>query len=863
MQPAARFSLSIAAIAACAACALGLAACGADDKPVTKDCGAITSAFRFPAGSDVGHADPAGARAAKQARAGKITSAAMIHSPPDVRFPVRVGDYLLANEKIGLYIEGARASDGYNPFGGEIAAIEPVGADGLPVGISQFGEGFFSAGGMVVAPESVTVLSDGSDGGPAIVRSQGMLKIAPFLEGYAFLFGDVHSMPAALDYILQPGSEKLTLRLSIQNFDAAPVDLTAAQIVAFLMNRSVTFTPEHGFSPLETNAAWLGWEAEDGHAVAARVAKGLAFTYLAAVEGAQLFTSSGAKMDACQQLSFDYIEMVTAAPGIDALREAMRRVDGEPAWRPINGTVKDGGGEPIGGAYVHATKADGSSYLTRAISDADGKFLLHVPPEAVQLQVTARGLPTPTPITIAADASSADLIVAALGKISVTATEKGSDLPLPVRVQVFPAAALPALPPSFGADNPGDGRTHLVFSADGKAEVPVAAGTYRVVVSHGYEYELFDQMVTVSAGTTLAVAPALEHSVTTTGALSADFHIHSFYSLDAPDPVLYKVRGALAEGLELPVSSEHEYIVDFEPIVEQLGATAWARGMASEELSTSTYGHFGVVPMVPQDDQPNRGAVLWAGVHPPEIFDRVRQVPGEPALIVNHPQSTTAFKGYFADVSFNAETATGDPLDWSDNFDAIEICNDSDFNANRADVVKNWFSLIKHGKTVFATGSSDNHKMTSAPVGYPRTYLALGTDVPQAVTPVMVRDAIKQGHSVIAGGLYMTVAGPGGVGPGGTIANVTGPVTFDVVVQAPGWLSAKTLEVIVDGETTQTISLVQSVTPGPGKKYEATVDVTPTGAAPHFVVFHAASDGDLAPVHTGKKPFAVSNPIFF
>lgn len=52
--------------------------------------------------------------------------------------------------------------------------------------------------------------------------------------------------------------------------------------------------------------------------------------------------------------------------------------------------------------------------------------------------------------------------------------------------------------------------------------------------------------------------------------------------------------------------------------------------------------------------------------------------------------------------------------------------------------------------------------------------------------------------------------------------------------------------------------------PRPGKRYEATVDVAPAQSrARHWVVFHAKGDGDLSPLHPKKRPFAVSNPIFF
>ncbi len=827
-------------------------------------CGLINETYRFANGSPVGHADPAGARAAKQARAGVITDLAMVHSPADVRFPVRVGDYLLANEKIALYIESARVSDGYNPFGGEIAAIETVGEDGLPRGASEWAEALISAGGMVVAPDRVTVLADGSDGKAAIVRSQGVLKVAPFLQGYSSLFSDTRPQPAAMDYVLEPGAEKVTLRLSIQNAYAQQVDLSQVQLLAFLMNRAAAFTPEHGFAPITGNAAWLGWES-GLHAVGARVAHGLKFNYLSAVEGAQIFVSSGALLPACQLVSFDYVELVTASPGIDSLIQAMRRIDAQPAWRAVTGMVTDGSGLPVVGAFVHATRAD-DTYITRALTDTDGRYTLHVPDEVAKLSVTARGLPAPAPVTVAAAQTTQDLSVGGLATLSITAVEMGSNVALPARIQVTPTTA-PALPPAaFGADDAGDGRAHLEFAVDGKATLRVPAGEYRVVASHGYEYEIFDQTQTFLAGVSYAMNPVLQRSVATVGALSADTHIHSNYSLDSADPVGYKVRGALAEGLELPVSSEHEYVIDFGPVIEQLGATGWAKGFASEELSTSTFGHFGVVPMVAKPDAPNRGVVKWAGMRPPQIFDEVRKMDGDPALIVNHPLATQAFKGYFADVHFDNTTVMGDAMDWSTNFDALEVFNDSDFDDNRTGSVAAWFALLNHGKRVYTTGASDSHKMTSGPVGYPRTFFLLGTDVPQQVTPTALRDAIRAGKSTVSGGLYLTVAGPGGVGPGGTVSTTGAPTTFDVVVRSPSWVLAKTLDVIVDGETTKTINLVESVNPsGPGHLYEATVEVIATSTnAAHYVVFHATNaTGDLAPVHRGKRPFAVSNPIWF
>ena len=86
------------------------------------------------------------------------------------------------------------------------------------------------------------------------------------------------------------------------------------------------------------------------------------------------------------------------------------------------------------------------------------------------------------------------------------------------------------------------------------------------------------QLVTIEAGKTTEVRAALTHSVDSGGVMCADFHIHSFYSADSSDPVEAKVKSAIADGLEIPISSEHEWIIDFQPIVQKLGMTAFAFG---------------------------------------------------------------------------------------------------------------------------------------------------------------------------------------------------------------------------------------------------------------------------------------------
>ena len=94
----------------------------------------------FKVGNRVGHRDPYGAKAAGEARAGRLTRASMIVQPAHGRQKIEVGDYVLANDKIAATIEDRDLSDGYTRFGGEIIAIDRVDDDGRPAGTSYYNE---------------------------------------------------------------------------------------------------------------------------------------------------------------------------------------------------------------------------------------------------------------------------------------------------------------------------------------------------------------------------------------------------------------------------------------------------------------------------------------------------------------------------------------------------------------------------------------------------------------------------------------------------------------------------------------------------------------------------------------------------
>ncbi len=81
--------------------------------------------------------------------------------------------------------------------------------------------------------------------------------------------------------------------------------------------------------------------------------------------------------------------------------------------------------------------------------------------------------------------------------------------------------------------------------------LPLEPGSYRVVVSHGPEYSIATQDVTVTAGATTSVNAQIARVVDSTGFVGSDFHVHSIESPDSRVARRDRVVTLLAEGARL------------------------------------------------------------------------------------------------------------------------------------------------------------------------------------------------------------------------------------------------------------------------------------------------------------------------
>lgn len=817
-------------------------------------CGDDSCPTAFKDGDSTGHPDPLGA-SATEARAGRIRGDQL----PTVESGLvtwKDGDFVLANDRVAIVIEDVGDSDLYDPWGGRPVGLARV-KDGHMIEPSNFGEFFVLTGRSTVVTQAVSVINDGSDGKPAIIRARGRLHPLPFFESLvAILYNDEYTdIEAAIDYELAPGSDHVDIRMRYASPRDTETKVPSTMHALMYSERTSPsiYQPGYGFDHQLQNAPYVAFVEDNATSWAYMPGDGTLGSSLSASGFLGAF-GPGYTIPACGTSERLHAKIIIAGPGLDPVIQAVATDE----QREVTGTVTRNG-VPLSGVHVHAM--DGSMHLSRTITDATGAFKMHVPATAnVHYEAYTR-----TDGLVSSATPAIDL--PATGSIHVVATENG--LAIPARVQVL--ATQPDVPAHYGEPPIAGGRIHVEYPVTGDVTLPVKAGSYEVVVSRGFEYEIYRQQVTLSAGATVTINADLAHVVDTTNIQCGDFHVHTWRSNDSGDNSLDKVRQAVADGVELPVRSDHEWVADFASEITQLGVEKFAKGIGSIELtSMELWGHMGVFPLEAHPDEPNAGAPKWQTfptaespdtpfetLSPKVVFDNVRERPEQPVVIINHPRGSTNYFGY---VGYDPATGTASSTaDWDEKFTLVEVFNGSGWQSNRNGTVNDWMGLLNAGRKVFATGASDSHQISSNPVGYPRTCLSVGTDDPRQLTPNLVRDTLAAGHSTVTGGIFVT-AKLGNAGPGDTVTGAGSPMNIDVMVQAASWVDVDSIEVIVDGVTTDTIPIMPGDAVNSVVRYhkQIPVQVRATGG---FVIVAAYGDSDLQPVH-GGKPFGVTNPIF-
>ena len=824
----------------------------------------------------------------------------------------RKGDFEIANARVRFVIEDARPSDGYDPYGCSIAAADRQ-RDPVAAGESRFGELWLGFNFRAPDCAAISVVNDGSDGQPAVIRATGHDAESPFM---ASLFA---ATPAPLhatfyrEYTLAPDSDALLFNLTLQNDGAAALDITAPY-VGMAMNRGLRHWIDKSgfdFNPTYDATVRLNTSASFYAAVGEHISYSLLnlrdpfspiinFAHVLIGQYPQLHIPAG-------QAQTMHFALAVGTGDTGSLQVAHGALVANPDPL-VSGLVTDAAGAPVSGARVHLTDSTGTQAVSFGRTASDGSFATRVPSGSYSVFAIADDR-TPSPAqTVVVPASGPSsgpstvrLRLGAQSSILAAATDSAGG-PLPAKIVLEPTGTVrPNLPTALG--EPWDRQPIVVFSADGTASVPVFPGTWHLTFSRGFEYDRPTQDVTAPAGGSVAARQRLTRVVDSTNWLSGDFHIHAQYSPDGDDLLSLKVRAFAGEGVEIPVSTEHEFIGDFGPTARALLLAPFMHTIAGTELTTTATGHFNIFPLLPVPGALNAGGFAWYNRTIPQVIAeaRTRLTPGGEAPIVqlNHPRATgMAYLDavHFDPASFQAQI---DLPDFMTTWDTMEVWNGTPMVSFEGcmgvagcsqpshPTAFDWFSFLDRAKRITATGNSDSHNASVHEVGYPRNFLWVGTDDPAQVTDQQVTDALRAGRVTISGGPLLTLAAPAaGIGApdtsiGGTVKPdfTTGsPVLhLTVTVQAPPWMGKLQRIDLWTGDTTTLgahlaiASIDLSGLPATQTlRYRQTVDIPIAPAVDNWILATVRGVTDaqgnsqaLWPVVQGQvPPYAITNPIW-
>ncbi|MEC8474189.1 MAG: CehA/McbA family metallohydrolase, partial [Planctomycetota bacterium] len=302
------------------------------------------------------------------------------------------------------------------------------------------------------------------------------------------------------------------------------------------------------------------------------------------------------------------------------------------------------------------------------------------------------------------------------------------------------------------ADQPSDpmlaSREGVIYTATGHAYFGVRPGAYRIYASRGFEYSAPTTQLTVGRGQHAKRTLQLAKEVNTEGWVACDTHVHTMTYSGHGDCTLQERLVTLAgEGIELPISTDHNTQIDYSETALALGLSKWFTSVVGNEVTTKN-GHFNIFPTAAQSARPNHLAANWQ-----ELFDSIFGNPQVKVAILNHARDLhSSFRPFSPSHHISL---TGSNLDGFDRrFNAMELINSGAVQTDPMELFRDWCGLINHGMKVTPVGSSDSHDVTRYIVGQGRTYIAADDkDVSKLDTSACVQ-AFLEGKVIVSYGLF-------------------------------------------------------------------------------------------------------------
>jgi len=826
----------------------------------------------------------------------------LTHEGPYMTGPDAIGrqnDYLLMNDQAAYIIEDPANINAYYLYGGILVDAVAL-SDCKQASPERFEELGFLMGTLKASDfeesilrafrgDSVEIINDGSDGTAAIVRVHGEDDFF-YLTEYELLrsalrkgkdkgMSEPFGLDIAVDYILEPDSPVLTIRLHVTNRENTEFSMLAGTSLIYGDSTPVSYFSDNEISlgdfSLDRNVPWTMASAGDGAWAFAMADADMGTTNIAGVTATidvnQAIISPVELAPAGQEGDSGEVIFYMSVGGGDANTAVkhLQRFNPEPihkktyTLKDISGTVTDAAtGEAIAGARVELQALNGGDNwmpLEAFFTDEQGTFGGQAADfgDTFELRFVAffEGRPDSETLSWQTDKTDA---------IELTMQPGGT---LSYDIQNPDGKGLPAKILLWKDDR----ISRRISVVTGTGEALVAPGSYEVSVTRGYEYSVYEGSIDIVASQTANLAVTLDHLIDTTGFLSVDAHIHAGPSPDNYISIPERIRTVAAEGLEIVVSTDHEYISSWQPEVIETGLEAWVNTVIGQEVTASMPEHTNMYPVEPDFTVNARGGFIpWYGLDLAEIYAAERDR-GAQITALNHPRK------FYEMIKYDRLTGTAGLEDitvlgydadaevWSWNFNTVELMNDPEFIFRHGDsqdeiaLFDEWMSFQNLGHKVTAIGVSDGHDYCIP--GRPRSYFVSGTDNPADFTEDELVTAMKEGRVIVSAGAFARVTINSSATVGDTITDSDGTIDIAIHIEAIPEVDVSYFKIYANCDQ---VHAQATDSPNDVVKFDGTVQLDLTADA-HIVVMGFGEQsiprafGDYNPQGI---PRVVTNPIF-
>lgn len=374
--------------------------------------------------------------------------------------------------------------------------------------------------------------------------------------------------------------------------------------------------------------------------------------------------------------------------------------------------------------------------------------------------------------------------------VNVTVTENAKPVPcrITVATEAGDLAALHMATNAATAARPG-----VVYTATGSARVQLLPGNYTIIASRGPEYSIATQAVTLAKGN-IDVALSIVREVPTPGFVSSDAHVHTSTHARHGDATIHERMLTIAgEALELPISTEHNFLADFSAPAKQARVDQYFTPVLGCEVTTKR-GHFNVFPIAPGSRVPDFRIEHW-----PALMENIRATPGVQMIMLNHPRDVHSGFCPFAETNFNAQT--GENLRGFDfEFNALELVNSGALRSDLMQVFHDWFALLNYGYKIVGLGASDSHDVSRFIVGQGRTYIQCNDNDPGQIDVNEAMANLRKGKALISLGLITTLKVGDRFEVGDLATGLGKQIKVLAQVRGPSWVTADKVELFANGK---------------------------------------------------------------